>query len=141
MKPIREEVEAVISQHGWTKAAISGMRKLDSFMKEAQRMQGIGASKLLQSILTMCADFEPASMTRMALKEFTFSNGTHIPKGGFVSAVSMARHLDEEIYPDAKTFKGFRFSDIRKEEGEGTKNQMVATSVDYLPFGHGKHAW
>ena len=51
------------------------------------------------------------------------------------------RHLDEEVYSDASTFKGFRFSDMREEEGEGTKNQMVATSNDYLVFGHGKQAW
>jgi cytochrome P450 len=80
-------------------------------------------------------------MVRLALKDFTFSDGTRVPEGALVSAVSPPRHLDDEVYPDAKTFKGFRFSDMRDEEGEGAKNQMVATSLDFLTFGHGKHAW
>lgn len=80
-------------------------------------------------------------MTRKALKEYTFSDGTHVPKGAFISAVSLPRHSDNNVYPDGLSFKGFRFSDTREEEGQVTKNQMVATSVDYLSFGHGKHAW
>ncbi|KAF8503961.1 cytochrome P450, partial [Gautieria morchelliformis] len=124
IQPIREEVEAVVAEEGWTKVAMSRMRKLDSFLKESQRTKGLGA----------------LSMGRLALQEFTFSDGTRVPKGALVSAVSTPRHLDEEVYPDAKTFKGFRFSDMREEEGEGAKNQMVATSLDFLTFGHGKHA-
>ena len=79
-------------------------------------------------------------MTRKALKNFTFSDGTRIPKGTMVSSVATARHMDNDTYPDGTTFKGFRFSDMR-EEGEETMYQMVATSVDYTAFGHGKHAW
>ena len=79
-------------------------------------------------------------MDRLALKDFTFSDGTYIPKGTYVSAATV-HHLDNNVYPDAGTFKGFRFSDIRGEDGEGTKNQMVATSLDYVPFGHGRHSW
>ena len=80
-------------------------------------------------------------MTRKAMKDFTFSDGTRIPKGTIVSSVATARHMDNDLYPDGTTFKGFRFSDMREEEGEETKNQMVATSVEYTAFGLGKHAW
>lgn len=80
-------------------------------------------------------------MTRKVLKEFTFSDGTRVPKGAFVSALATPRHLDDNVYPEASTFNGFRFSDTREEEGEELKNQMVATSLDYLSFGHGRHAW
>ena len=80
-------------------------------------------------------------MTRKAMKDFTFSNGTRIPKGTIVTSAATALHIDDDIYPDGTTFKGFRFSDMREEDGEGTKNQMVVTSVDYLAFGLGKHAW
>ncbi|KAF8513190.1 cytochrome P450 [Gautieria morchelliformis] len=124
IQPIREEVEAVVAEEGWTKVAMSRMRKLDSFLKESQRTKGLGA----------------LTMGRIALQEFTFSDGTRVPKGAMVSAVATPRHLDEEVYSDANTFKGFRFSDMRKEEGEAAKNQMVATSLDFLPFGHGRHA-
>jgi cytochrome P450 len=49
--------------------------------------------------------------------------------------------MDEENYTNADKFEPFRFANIRDEEGEGTKHQMVATSPEYLPFGLGRHAW
>ena len=46
LQPLREEVEAVIANDGWTKAAMGKMRKLDSFMRESQRINGINGSEL-----------------------------------------------------------------------------------------------
>lgn len=37
-QPIREEIEQVIGEDGWTMAGIGKLRKLDSFMKESQRL-------------------------------------------------------------------------------------------------------
>ncbi|KAF8574248.1 cytochrome P450 [Ramaria rubella] len=122
--PIREEIETVIAEHGWNKVSATHMRKLDSLLKENQRMYGIGS----------------ITLSRKAVKEFSFSDGIRIPVGSIVSAPTIAIHRDESVYTDPETFNVFRFSDMREAEGEGTKNQMVATSVDYLPFGHGKHA-
>jgi hypothetical protein len=39
--PLRQEVAEVVAQHGWTKAALSKMRKVDSFLKESSRYEGI----------------------------------------------------------------------------------------------------
>ena len=50
-------------------------------------------------------------------------------------------HYDEALYEDAETFDPWRFARMRESEGESTKHQFVNTSVDYIPFGHGKHAW
>lgn len=44
MQPLREEVEAVIQEHGWTKNAIDKVWKLDSFMRESQCLGGIAGS-------------------------------------------------------------------------------------------------
>ncbi len=44
IRPLREEVEAVIAVEGWTKAALGKMWKVDSFLKESQRYNGIGLS-------------------------------------------------------------------------------------------------
>lgn len=38
MVPLREEVETVIRKHGWSKAAMTDMLKLDSFLKETMRV-------------------------------------------------------------------------------------------------------
>ena len=81
-------------------------------------------------------------MGREAMKDFTFSDGTFIPRGTHVAAISRPVHLDEKIYEDALTFKPFRFADA--DEGDArsaVKNQMVTTSLTHLVFGHGKHAW
>jgi hypothetical protein len=58
MEPIREEVEAAVAEHGWTKVALNRMRKLDSFMKETQRTQGLGGGRPheLNSHAVQCAN-------------------------------------------------------------------------------------
>ncbi|TCD68632.1 hypothetical protein EIP91_010287 [Steccherinum ochraceum] len=124
VKPLREEIERIVKEEGWTKQAMQRMRRVDSFLKESQRYNGLG------SIV----------MTRRALKDFTFSDGTFIPAGGFVSAAAMATHYDDAYYDHAHVFDPWRFSDMRGEDGEGTKHQMVSTSKEYVPFGHGRHA-
>jgi cytochrome P450 len=124
IQPLREEVEAVIGKDGWSRASLGNMHKVDSFLKETQRYGGLGV----------------ISMTRKALKDFTFSDGTVIPKNTFVCAASFPIHHDEEYYANSDVFDGFRFSDMRISEGENKHHQLVATHASYLPFGYGKHA-
>ncbi|PRP84416.1 hypothetical protein PROFUN_08096 [Planoprotostelium fungivorum] len=123
---MRQEVLQVTSEHGWSKQSMSRMRKLDSFLKESQRVNGIIA----------------LTMDRKVMREegVTFSDGTHVPHGHHIGVASAAIHMDPEIYENPEEFKPFRFADLRDEEGEGAKHQMVATSTEYFPFGHGKHA-
>lgn len=80
-------------------------------------------------------------MTRKAVRDFTFSDGTFIPAGEFVCAASRGTHLDDANYEDPEIFKPWRFADMRSEDGESTKHQMVNTSASYISFGHGRHAW
>ena len=77
----------------------------------------------------------------MALKDLRFSNGVTIPAGTIVVAASNATHMDEENYTDPDVFNPWRFSDMRDESPDSMKHQYVTTSVDYVSFGHGKHAW
>jgi hypothetical protein len=46
LEPFREEVDAVIRDEGWTKAGIDKMYKIDSFLRESQRLDGIAVSSL-----------------------------------------------------------------------------------------------
>lgn len=42
--PMREEAERVVAAQGWTKAALSNMHKIDSFVRESMRLStGPGA--------------------------------------------------------------------------------------------------
>lgn len=46
VEPLREEVKSVIDSDGWSKVAMNKLRKLDSFIRESQRMAGTGAGML-----------------------------------------------------------------------------------------------
>ena len=55
---LREEVENVTNREGWTKAAFDQMYKVDSFIKESQRLHPLGAGKFLcQSRVTFVTHF------------------------------------------------------------------------------------
>lgn len=81
------------------------------------------------------------SLTRKALADYTFADGTFIPAGTTVSAPLRATHYDDGIWARAAVFDPWRFSTLREAEGESAKHHMVSTSTEYLAFGHGQHAW
>ncbi|KAK7682140.1 hypothetical protein QCA50_014726 [Cerrena zonata] len=122
--PMREEVERVVQEEGWNKNALQKMLKLDSFLKESQRFDGLGS----------------LSMTRLTLQDFTFSDGTFVPKGELISAAMHPMHHDSDVYTDPDIFNPWRFADLRSNEGEELKHQLVSTNSEYITFGHGRHA-
>jgi cytochrome P450 len=71
---------------------------------------------------------------------FTFRNGLHLPYGTFVGIPTHSIHRDADYYANPLEFDGFRYSKMRNDNNESTKHQMVNTQLDYLNFGHGKHA-
>ncbi|EKM50926.1 uncharacterized protein PHACADRAFT_262822 [Phanerochaete carnosa HHB-10118-sp] len=75
-KPLREEVEAIVAEYGWSKDSLQKMHKVDSFLKECQR---------LDSLISFLIE-------RKALKDFTFFDGTFIPKGSHVSTSRVMVH-------------------------------------------------
>ncbi|KAH8105090.1 cytochrome P450 [Cristinia sonorae] len=124
---LREEVDRVVAEHGWSKEALGKMIKVDSFIKETGRFEGLGA----------------LSLTRKAVKDFTFSDGTFIPKGTIVSATSRATHFDDENYENAEMFDPWRFARMEKTDSADTaalRNQFVNARPEILTFGLGKHA-
>ncbi|KZT02239.1 cytochrome P450 [Laetiporus sulphureus 93-53] len=124
MKLLRDEIEDAVSKHGWTRTAVQQMWKLDSFMHESQRINGISG----------------VSVMRKALRDVTFSDGTRIPAGTLVAAAATATHLDGDYYEDPAVFRPFRYSDMRMDESQRLRQQFVSTSPEYIAFGHGKHA-
>ncbi|KAJ8076560.1 hypothetical protein PM082_000983 [Marasmius tenuissimus] len=121
---LREEIQSIIDDCGWTKQAMGRMRRLDSFLKEVHRFDPLG----------------PFGVERKALKDFTFSDGTVVPAGTTIGVPIRALQRDEAYFPNGDKFEGFRFADMREEEGESIKHQMVTPTTDYFLFGHGRHA-
>ncbi|ESK94791.1 cytochrome p450 [Moniliophthora roreri MCA 2997] len=121
---LREEIEAQVQVNGWTKNAMDGMRKLDSFLKESQRLSGTSA----------------ITLNRKALSDFALSDGTVIPAGTIVATAALPVHHDERNYSDPERFDPLRFYGIREKEGKSVKHQMMTPEQGYLAFGMGKHA-
>jgi len=38
IEPLRQEIEAVVAEEGWTKAGMDKMHKIDSFVRETMRI-------------------------------------------------------------------------------------------------------
>lgn len=52
LKPLREEIESLIKEEGWTKNSMAKMWKLDSFLRESQRHNGVNISMCLWLLST-----------------------------------------------------------------------------------------
>jgi cytochrome P450 len=51
VEEMRQEALNAVAEHGWTKAAMTKMRKVDSFMKESLRLNPSGSCKYYLSRL------------------------------------------------------------------------------------------
>ncbi|PPQ72663.1 hypothetical protein CVT24_012641 [Panaeolus cyanescens] len=131
---LRTEVDEIVERDGWTKSALDDMVIVDSFIKECLRLHPGGHT----------------AIPRIALQDFTFSNGQTIPKGTTVCASIHATHLDEEIYPDPYKFDPLRFVNMAAKEDQHddvggkyhgrNRYDITSTNLDALVFGYGKHA-
>jgi len=145
IEPMREEAERVIMHEGWTKAALGSMHKIDSFLRESQRLRGAGPVALMRKVV--------------AKDGFGFADGTTIPRGAFLSVPGTTVHLDPVNYDEPAVFDGFRFSRMREAGSTGPgadadatsggdrtgergmfNRHMISTGEDHLVFGHGRHA-
>lgn len=52
IEPLRQEVESVVAEEGWTKVAMDKMYKIDSFLRETQRVDGLTV-RTLDSFLSV----------------------------------------------------------------------------------------
>ncbi|EIW83582.1 cytochrome P450 [Coniophora puteana RWD-64-598 SS2] len=132
---LREEVSRIVTAEGWTKAAMGKMVKLESFLAETMRLEGL-------NILTM---------QRKAMHDITLSDGTFVPVGTVVAVAADVRHLDPALHGDEpETFDPWRFlkhdgpspaDGVEGEEGEDkVQNRVVSVNEDWLVFGYGRHA-
>ncbi|KAI1438941.1 cytochrome P450 [Xylaria sp. CBS 124048] len=122
---LREDVRQAIDESGWTLAAIAKMKKVDSFMKESQRMN--------QAVLM--------TFNRKLAKTLTFEDGTTLPTGTYITMPSHAVATDPDIYANPETFDGYRFYAKRMSaKAEANRHQFATTGPESLAFGQGKTA-
>lgn len=142
-QPLREEVKAAVEKYGWTKEGIAAMHRVDSFLTETQRLEGVLTGMIYCSLVFngLMTSNVSASVQRKAMKNLVLSDGTFIPKGTRLVVPTRAIHHDHSVYENADAFNPFRFSNPEDGEGENPRVQLTSVTQDYLPFGTGKHAW
>jgi hypothetical protein len=122
VEPLQEEINQVLGEDGpeavISKKALFKLTKLDSFLREVQRMN-------------------PPSMVstnRKVLKSMKLSNGIELPVGTSLAASAGCVSRDAEIWEKPNEFDGFRFHKLRQQEGE-EKYQFTSVNQDALSFG------
>lgn len=120
------------------------MHRLDSFLRESQRMNGIGFGMpafIVPVAVTKDEYRYLAHIFRKMFTDLTFSNGITLPAGTYITAPINAIHYDDKHYQDTEVFNPWRFYDLREVSDGPNKYQYVTPSAEYLAFGYGKHAW
>jgi cytochrome P450 len=73
-------------------------------------------------------------LTRVAYKPYTFSDGTHIPAGTFVTVPLMAHQIDARNYDNALETQPFRFEAV---DDDATRKYFTTSDPRYIAFGLG----
>ncbi|KAH8691730.1 cytochrome P450 monooxygenase, partial [Phaeosphaeriaceae sp. PMI808] len=94
-----------------------------SAIKEAQRLRPSGKLQ----------------MRRAATKDVVLDGGVKLSKGQRVQ-VDTSPMWDPSVYPNPDTYDMYRFLRLREQSGGAQKGQLVTTTPDFLPFGHGTYA-
>ncbi|CAI7643372.1 unnamed protein product [Penicillium pancosmium] len=123
VEDLRQEIISVRKEHPWGKTSIYHLKLMDSVMKESQRLKPTGL----------------VNMRRRAEHSIELPNGLTIQKGDLVM-VSSGNQWDPAIYPNPGQFDGYRFYNMRQTLENKNLSHFVATNVNHIGFGHGKHA-
>lgn len=126
------EIQQVAAQpQGWSGGPYDRLYKLDSTLRESQRM----------------SPPTTLGMKRMFLQPYTFSNGLHVPQGTYVCMPSYAVENDPENAPDPETFDALRTYRKWLEVQDGPEptpypKELLFSSPEKttLNFGFGKSA-
>ena len=110
------------------------LEKLDSFIRETHRMSPLSAGESIPPLYTPAVSPKHRSSTlvsiqRLAVDDFTFSNGVHIPKGTFIHGPVSTIEADQLSIPS------------RSCSSRATRKEMTTIGPDFLPFGYGRSAW
>ncbi|KAG8809005.1 hypothetical protein FRC17_003657 [Serendipita sp. 399] len=127
VEELKEEIQLVNGDGPLAYRSLEHLHKLDSFLRETQRLSGM-------------SDF---SIARIALHDYEFSNGVKVPKGEMVFGIGNPVHHDPAVYDDPLEFKPFRFYELAQAEATGKRTKqydMISPSPQFLAWGLGRHA-
>ncbi|KAF1951236.1 cytochrome P450 [Byssothecium circinans] len=128
-EPLRTELQSLMqgtSNAKMNNINILELKKLDSFLKESQRLNPLGLIGLMRS----------------AVSDIHLSDGSMLPKGTQFAFAMRNMSYDDTVFEKASTFDGFRFESMheRSQDKSTQRWQFVATNNSSYSFGHGRHA-
>ncbi|KAK2005849.1 cytochrome P450 [Colletotrichum eremochloae] len=112
----------VLRTDGWKKTSLYNMKKLDSVIKEVQRLRPL------------------ISMRREVMAPVTLSNGLSLKTGDSLIVDSLSGMRDPNVYENPNEFDPWRFSRWREDPQKERIAQLASTSVNHLGFGLGSHS-
>ncbi|KAL8733904.1 MAG: hypothetical protein Q9181_003412 [Wetmoreana brouardii] len=127
---LRAEVEEVLAETNgaWKKTTLTKLSKMDSFMKESQRLNppsALSFNRKLQTSYTIPSSSPPQIL----------------PKNSYIAVAAGPISASESIYELPATFDGFRFHRMRLAPGGSAQShQFVTTGLESMTFGHGRFA-
>ncbi|KAI0809679.1 ent-kaurene oxidase [Xylaria sp. FL0064] len=145
---LRKECATVLTQSNgvWTRDAVNHLKLVDSAIRESMRISTVGTIMLPRKVIN------PHGIMLENCKE-------PIPAGIDIGVPIQPIHLDEVIYPDAKSYHPFRFAQpeevqrmqeiFEHNEGfaedqhlnrDGKQTQAVTLDDAFFGFGVGRHA-
>ncbi|KAI4125181.1 MAG: hypothetical protein LQ338_004405 [Usnochroma carphineum] len=127
---LRAEVEEVLAEtnHSWKKTTLTKLSKMDSFMKESQRLNppsALSFNRKLQAPYTIPSSSPPKTLL----------------KDSYIAVAAGPISASDSIYESPATFDGFRFHRMRMAPGGSAQShQFVTTGLESMTFGHGRFA-
>ncbi|KAJ9612674.1 hypothetical protein H2204_015015 [Knufia peltigerae] len=124
IEPLRAELNVQVGTDGRiTKENIQKLRKLDSFIRESQRLSPPSLANMPRIVTS------PEGLN--------LPSGHVIPRGERIMVRAHTLNLDPALWENPDTFDGFRFERLRSAPGNELKYQHTTTGVDNINFGHG----
>ncbi|XP_044715100.1 cytochrome p450 domain-containing protein [Hirsutella rhossiliensis] len=111
----------------WTKAALASLMRLDSSIRESQRVSNF-ADTLIERVVVA-----PRGLRH---PDFDWT----LPRGAFVTVNLEGTHHDDDLHSNARAYDPLRFARIREGARGARALGMVTTSDRHFAFGHGRHA-
>ncbi|KAK8098760.1 cytochrome P450 [Apiospora kogelbergensis] len=131
VEELRQEISSVAGDSkGWDVASYDALHKLDSVLRESQRM----------------SPPTTLGLKRFFTEAYTFQDGTRVPKGAYVCLPIQAIENDPEVTPNPEIFDGLRSYRMSKptltnqDKNSGKEYLFSSPTPITLNFGYGKSA-
>ncbi|CAE7033952.1 hypothetical protein PTNB85_03764 [Pyrenophora teres f. teres] len=131
LEPLRVETRSVLREDGGIrKTTLNKLHKLDSFLKEPQRMHPMLA----------------LTFQRVVKQQLTLKDGLKLPKGTHIAVAAEAIGRDPAVMPDGgdpNIFDPFRYARLREDPDKPeniNRYQFATKSSADMHFGHGLDA-